>query len=141
MSLHQIPPASRLITLIGFVKGYWIYFIVLLIFMFVLPYYAKISIQSPDTFPTTARTGFLVSPGRQYDVAITGFAQTAHSDIESIPLDKRICTLDDELKLTYFSGYTSDYCMLDCLATLLLRRCHCVLYFFPCNISASIFQH
>jgi len=94
----------------------------------------KVSIQASEDIPRTESIGFLVSQARQYDAAISGETQIAPRSIGNIPLDKRICAMDDELQLHYFPAYTTAYCLVDCLATLLLQRCKCVLYMLPGTI-------
>ncbi len=73
----------------------------------------------------------MVSAGKQTEVAFSGEAQLADADIDEITLDKRLCTTDNEISLTFFKDYTGPYCQLDCLANVFLKKCRCVPYYFP----------
>lgn len=100
--------------------------------------YIKVSIQDPDDFARTGRVGFLASPGTQIDASVTGQTQVSEDRLNSISLSERLCTTENEIKLTYFEDYTGPYCQLDCLTQLFLNECRCVPYYFPGNYAISI---
>lgn len=100
-------------------------------YMLPLTEYEKVSIQDPEDFPRTGRIGFMVSPGHQIEVTVTGQTQISNDRLETIGLDKRLCAADGEIKLKYFDRYTGPFCNLDCIIELFLNQCLCVPFYFP----------
>ena len=92
----------------------------------------KVSIQDPYDFPQPGKNGFLASPGRQVDAAVSGTTFYAPEDLQNyVDLSSRSCSLKDELQLKYFENYTGPYCQLNCRIQFLLDECKCVPYYYP----------
>lgn len=59
-------------------------------------------------------------------------------ELQKYDVKYRECYFDGEKELKYFKSYTENNCKLECMASVIIEQCGCILYFMPRDNSTEI---
>ena len=82
-------------------------------------------------FPLMRDRGFLLDPGKEHFIEISGISIKANPDIKNIHPVQRNCFFSDESSLSYHSQYTYSSCKFETGLSLAMEKQNCTPWFLP----------
>jgi len=98
----------------------------------------KVLIHSPDEFPDVSKAGITVETGTETNIAISAQVTQPSDTVVGMAPSRRKCLLKEDLvvesmgvETKVFAEYRKRNCLLECQAREMLRRCGCLMYYYP----------
>ncbi|XP_073949056.1 sodium channel protein Nach-like [Choristoneura fumiferana] len=84
----------------------------------------------------------VISVGQHYDITISPYSYYTVPAVRRLPLEKRGCKFEDEMKEEYHEYYSMSNCLVRCRMRTIERLCRCVPFFLPkrSNLSACTLE-
>ncbi|XP_018051494.1 PREDICTED: uncharacterized protein LOC108689282 [Atta colombica] len=94
---------------------------------------ASVIIHDPIDFPDIGAHITTVPIGHVMAISITGTSIRGMESLRTIPLEKRLCYFDDEVKLCMPGEirYSHQSCISDCIAKHIHHMCDCLPFYYP----------
>ena len=84
-----------------------------------------------NEFPQIRERGFLLEPGHEHYLEISGISIKANQDIKKMSASQRNCHFSDEGSLSYHSKYTYSSCKFEADLARAMRKHNCTPWFLP----------
>ncbi len=85
----------------------------------------------PEVFPSVGEKGFLVGPGMETQVSVTGTDTYSTDALRAFNAHRRGCYFSDEFPLKYYKEYSRSSCVVECENQFIFDECNCVPYYSP----------
>ena len=91
----------------------------------------RVFVHDPDEFPAVGERGFIVGPGMENQVTVTGTDIYSEDILRNFSPMRRGCYFTDEFPLKYYHEYSRSSCVIECESEFINRECQCTPYYSP----------
>ncbi|XP_072764610.1 sodium channel protein Nach [Anoplolepis gracilipes] len=92
---------------------------------------ASVMIHDPIDFPDIGAHMASVLPGHILEISVLGISMKSMENLRYLPVKKRMCYFDEEVKVPGETRYSYQSCVSECLATNIQRLCGCLPFYYP----------
>ncbi|XP_044727811.1 sodium channel protein Nach-like [Chrysoperla carnea] len=95
------------------------------------PFYgSEILIHDGFAYPEVSINPIIAAVNTSVTAQIGAHTIKTDKNVQSIPINKRGCSFDGEVKLDYESEYSYETCVTECRMDRIIELCHCIPYFY-----------